>query len=60
MAKVKYTIQTTWSHQGYSDVIEIDDEELEGLDTDEREKRITEVVEEVVNNVVSWGWDEQE
>jgi hypothetical protein len=60
MAKIKYTIETSWSHQGYSDEIEIDDEELEGLSAAEREKHIGAVVAECVNNVVSWGWDEQE
>ena len=60
MAKIKYTVEVSWSHQGYSDTIEIDDEELEGLTGDEREKRIEEAVGECVQNVVSWGWDEQE
>lgn len=58
MPKVKYTIEPGWLHQSYSDEIEIDDEELEGLTPVQREEHITMVVEEAVQNMCPWGWEE--
>jgi len=60
MAKVRYTIEPGWTHQTYSDVVEIDDEELEGLSPEEREEHITMVVKETVQNMCPWGWEEEE
>jgi hypothetical protein len=60
MAKVRYTIEPGWTHQTHSDVIEIDDEELEGLTPEEREKHIEGYVEQVVNDMCPWGWEEEE
>jgi hypothetical protein len=58
MATIKYTIEPSWSIHSYSDVIEVDDEELEGLSAEEREKHISEVVQGQIENLVSWGWEE--
>ena len=58
MIRVEYTIEPGWTHQAYSDVIEIDDEELEGLSPGQREEHITMVVEEAINNMCPWGWRE--
>lgn len=57
MAMIKFTIEG-WTHRSYEDEIEIPDKELEGLSPAEREKHIGAVVEDAVNNVVSWGWEE--
>ena len=56
--KVKYTIEPGWTHQTYSDVVEIDDEEVKDLSDEEREEHVTEVLTEVVNNMCPWGWEE--
>jgi hypothetical protein len=58
MARIEFTIETSWSHYGYSGEIEIDDEDLEGLTPEEREKHISDVVGAEVENQVSWGWEE--
>lgn len=58
--KAKYTIEPSWTHQTHSDVVEIDDEELEGLSDSEREKHITDVITDVVNDNCPWGWEEVE
>jgi hypothetical protein len=56
--QVKLTIEAGWTYQTWEDLIEIDDEELEDLDEFQREEHIQEVLTDVVNNVVSWGWEE--
>lgn len=56
--QVKLVIEAGWTYQHYEDLIDIDDEELEGLSEVERDKHIEEVLTDVVNNVVTWGWDE--
>jgi hypothetical protein len=55
--KIEYTIEVSWTHQGWTDQIEIDDEDVEGLSDDERDRMIEEVVNDAVGNVVSWGWE---
>lgn len=56
--QVKLVIEASWTYQHYEDLIDIDDEELEGLSEVERDKHIEEVLTDFVNNVVTWGWDE--
>lgn len=56
--QVKLVIEAGWTYQHYEDLIDIDDEELEGLSEVERDKHIEEVLTDFVNNVVTWGWDE--
>lgn len=56
--QVKLVIEAGWTYQHYEDLIDFDDEELEGLSEVERDKHIEEVLTDVVNNVVTWGWDE--
>ena len=56
--KIQYTIETSWAHGGYTDTIEVDDEDLAGLEGSERDKVIEEIVGDAVANVVSWGWAE--
>lgn len=58
MAKIKYTIEPTWTRETYSDTIEIPDEDLDGYTPDERVKAIEEVITDAVNAVNSWGWEE--
>lgn len=36
---------------------EIDDEEVEGMTAEERDKYISELVEEELHNEVEWGWE---
>lgn len=45
---------------GYSDVVEIDEDELEGLSKTERAIALTQTAEDAVDNVVEWGWEEIE
>lgn len=54
--RVEYTIEG--KHLPFTNVIEIDDDELEDLDTAERERHISNIVEEAVQNDVNWGWTE--
>lgn len=56
--QVKLVIEAGWTYQHYEDLIDFDDKELEGLSEVERDKHIEEVLTDVVNNVVTWGWDE--
>jgi hypothetical protein len=58
--KIKFTVETSWAHGGYTDTIELDDEELAGLEGEAREKVIEEAIGDAVANVVSWGWQEVE
>jgi hypothetical protein len=58
MILVEYTIETTWAHGPYTDTIEFDDEDLEGLKGAERDTVINQAVSDAVANVVSWGWRE--
>lgn len=58
--KVKYTIEPSWTHQTHSDVVEINDEELEGLSGEARAQAITSYIEDVVNDNCPWGWEEVE
>jgi hypothetical protein len=58
MARIKYTIEPSWTIHGYEGEIEIDDEDLEGLSPKERAGHITSVVEDVVNDTCPWGWEE--
>jgi hypothetical protein len=60
MAKIKYTIECGWTIHGYTGEFEVDDEELEDLTDEERERTISQMVEETVANHVSWGWEEAE
>jgi len=60
MARVRYTIEPSWTHQTHSAVIVIDDEELEDLTPAEREKYITACIEPVVTGTCPWGWEEEE
>jgi hypothetical protein len=57
LMKVKYTVAPSWTIHTHSDVIEIDDEDLDGLTDDQREAFIGSMVEEVVAEVVPWGWE---
>jgi len=57
---IRYTIETTWQWQSYTDEIEVPDEDFEGMTDEEREKVIDEIVADAVNNVVSWGWSIKE
>jgi hypothetical protein len=59
MAKIKYTIECSWTISSHDGEIEVDDEDLEGLSDDDRERMIGQMVEEDVANYVSWGWEEQ-
>lgn len=54
--RVEYTIEG--KHLPVTDQLEIDDEELEGLNPAEREAFIGQLVEEAVQNDVNWGWTE--
>lgn len=56
--KIRYTIEPGWTHAAYSAEIEIDDEDLDGLSEQEREKAIEECVADAVNNDAPWGWEE--
>jgi hypothetical protein len=58
--KVKYTIEPAWTHRNWSDVVEIDDEEVKDLSDEEREKHVTEVLTDVINDMCPWGWEEVE
>jgi hypothetical protein len=56
--RVKFTIGTSWAHNGYSGEVEIPAEDLEGLSAEARESFIAEVISDEVDNLVSWGWIE--
>jgi hypothetical protein len=56
--KVEYTIEPSWTIDHYTDVIEIDAADLEGLEGREREDAITKIVEFSVNDNCPWGWNE--
>jgi len=58
--KIEFTVETSWAHGGYTDTIEVDDEDLAGLEGEAREKAIDEIVGDAVASVVSWGWSEAE
>jgi hypothetical protein len=57
MIKIEHTIEG-WTHNSYTDTIELDDEDLEGLEGAERDEAIDQFVGKAVANVVSWGWHE--
>jgi hypothetical protein len=56
--KIEFTIEPGWTHETYTDTIELDEADLEGLEGAEREKVIEGIVSDAVNNVCSWGWIE--
>jgi hypothetical protein len=56
--KIEYTVEVSWAHGGYTDIIEVDGEDLEGLEGEAREKIIDEIVGDAVASVVSWDWQE--
>ena len=56
--KVEYMIEPSWTINHYTDVIEIDAAELEGLEGPERHEAIQRIVEDEVNNVCPWGFTE--
>ena len=57
MIKIEYTI-TGWTHNPYTDTIEVADADLDGLEAGERARVIDDIVDDAVFNVVSWGWRE--
>lgn len=60
MAKFKFTLGIGLAGCRQEEEYEISDEELEGLDSDERNKSIEEYWQEWVNGLVDGGWDEIE
>jgi len=56
--KVEFTIEPSWTIDQYADVIEIDAAELEGLEGEERAAAIQRIVEDAVNDVCPWGFQE--
>lgn len=59
MTTIRYTIEgTALGIHPYTGEVEVDDEELEGLSGTSRDKAIEDVVQDEVNNVVQWGWEE--
>lgn len=58
MPTIKYTIDTSWSGRSHTATFQVDDEDLEGLSPEERADAIAELVEESVQEKVSWNWEE--
>lgn len=58
MAKFKVSLSTKYVGSKVEDEIEIEDEELEGMSTNERETYIEDVVREWVYDEIDWGWVE--
>ena len=56
--KIRYTIEPRWTHSTFSGEVEIDDEDLDGLSAEEREKLIEVTVGDAVNEAMPWGWEE--
>lgn len=54
--KVEYLIDNGLCGCDITDIIEIDDEYVEGLDTEERDNLIDEWVKDEVHNRVNWSW----
>jgi len=52
---IEFTIEG-WTVNPYTDQLNVDDSEFEGMTGDERESAIDEIVGDAVANVVSWGW----
>ncbi len=58
MATIKFTVEPIWTDQVYTDEIEIDDEDLEGMTVSERKHAMERYVEETVIEATPWSWEE--
>ena len=58
MPTIKYTIDTSWSARSHTATMTVHEDDLEGLSPEEREQAISELVEERVQEKVSWNWEE--
>ena len=56
--KVKAYLSIGFANADQEDEVEIDDEELEGLSPEERERIIGEHVKQWADNYIEWGWRE--
>ena len=58
MAQIRITIEPRWAYAPHTEVIDVDDSELEGLSTEERTKYLEQAASDYVNDECSWGWSE--
>jgi hypothetical protein len=57
--RIRITIEPSWTISHYDDVIEVSASDVEGLSPEGRRAYLEKAAEEEVNNVCSWGWNEE-
>jgi hypothetical protein len=58
--KVTVWACTPYINSKYKRTIEIDDEDVEGMDNSERDSYIDEIAKDEMWNIVEWGWKVKE
>lgn len=58
MAKIKVTAQTQFVGSRATRFVTVDDEDLDGMDAQQRTDHLEECAREELWNIIEWGWEE--
>jgi GTP cyclohydrolase FolE2 len=56
--KIEVYVETNLVGSRVTETVEIDDEDMVGMNDDERREHIEDIAREVVWNMAEWGWEE--